>query len=507
MKNISTRTGTQPVEPAADTAAERIDSPRRKLLWASASLGALALTGCSGEPDEVTTGGNPPPSSGPTPPPASGPTPPPPASGPTPPPASGPTPPPPASGPTPPPPTASPPPPSVPVQPQTYNPPYALPTAAGQVVRIGANTPQDVAPPGWSSYFTEFSLFNSFGAGIVIPEFSPGGAYVFSNIGGHSHPDIAGAVVFDYTDARWKRLEHANGGDQWGVNENKSFSEAQSNGAPYWEIANTVNGNRAVPLPGHPYQFMAERPPAAGGGAKGSIIYVCRAAVGPSWDKQSGATHAFDLNSRVWTRVTNNLYPRPLQYEGSAVYDAARGRYWLLMIGQHNYQSVPYLRVSDWTWQNSGSYSGYPDARVGVGCRMNMYQGSLLIQGEGRTLWVFNPDNAAAGFQQIAMSGAALPSSAVFRMNRMAYYAPADAWYYAHSNAGSPGSTLYRVKVNLANRTAVVSTVSLSQPLPSVGDYPNDQSDAYHMLHYVPAIQRLAWIHSATGYVYLIKPE
>jgi hypothetical protein len=49
--------------------------------------------------------------------------------------------------------------------------------------------------------------------------------------------------------------------------------------------------------------------------------------------------------------------------------------------------------------------------------------------------------------------------------------------------------------------------VNLSQALPQVGDFPTDQSDAYHMLHYVPSMQRLGWTHSATGYVYLIKPE
>jgi hypothetical protein len=311
--------------------------------------------------------------------------------------------------------------------------------------------------------------------------------------------------VFDYTDARWKRLEHANGGDQWGVNENKSFSEAQSNGAPYWEIANTVSSNRAVPLPGHPYQYMAERPPAAGGGSKGSIIYVGRAAVGPSWDKTSGSVHAFDLATRVWTRVTNNLYPRPVTYEGSVVYDAKRGRYWLTMVGQHNYMSYVYLRISDWTFQTTPAFSGFMDSRAGVGNRMAIYQDQLLIQGESSTLFTFDPDNPTAGVRPIALSGVALPSG--FRMNRIVYYAPADAWYYARSDAGFPGSTLFRLKINMSTRTAVVSTVSLSQPLPQVGNYPTDQSDAYHMLHYVPAIQRLAWVHSATGSVYLVKPE
>lgn len=388
----------------------------------------------------------------------------------------------------------------------SFTPPYLVPTSDGQVVQIGVNTPQDVHPPGWdNSYWLEFSLFNSFGAGVVVPEYSEGGAYVFADIGGHSHPDIAGAVLFDYADATWKRLEHANGGDQWGINENKTFSESQSDGAPYWEVSNTINLPQAVPLPGHPYQLMAERPSAAGGGSKGSVIYVCRAAVGPSWDKKSQSVHAFDLATRIWTRVTDDLYPRDATYEGSVAYDGPRGAYWVTMTDQHNFQSYVYLRTSDWTFQTSGSFSGWMDSRAGVGNRMSIYNGKLIINGADGTLWMFDPDNAPAGVRQIILSGPALPG--LFRINRIVYYPPTDVWYYARSDSGYPGNSLFRIAINTSNLTGSVSTVTLSQSLPQVGNFPGDQADAYHMLHYVPSLQCLSWIHSATGYVYLIKPE
>lgn len=392
-------------------------------------------------------------------------------------------------------------------------PPYSVPASAGQVVAIGSNTPFAVRPAGWSQ--SEISeLFNSFGGGVFAPHYSAGGAYVFTCIGGHNHPDIAGAVLFDFTDQTWKRLEHTNGGLQFGSNTNEKcfMVDTDSNGLPYYEIVDSVSvvgpDTFAVPLPAHPYQSLVYRSPADGGGSKGSILAVTRAAVGFNWGDMSASTHELDLATMKWRRVTTNLYSRGMGYEMSAILDSARGRIWYVPggagVNQIQFQEVAYLRMSDWTWQLTANFGFWlPSPGFDGALRVCMYQGKLLMQGGGSTLWVFDPANEAAGPQQITLSGATLPAGLNFNINRMEYYPPGDAFYVCN---WSPGSTLYRLQINLTTLTAVVSTVALSQALPDTG-VSGDQADQYYFLFYVPALQRLAWIHSEVGQVYLIKPE
>jgi hypothetical protein len=392
-------------------------------------------------------------------------------------------------------------------------PPYAVPTAAGEVVAIGSNTVFDVRPPGWSQ--SEISeIFNNFGGGVFSPDYSPTGAYVFTCTGGHNHPDHANAIIFDFTDATWKRLLHTNGGRQYGSNTNEKCFEIalDTNGDPWFEIVDSVQVDGgvtyAVPIPGHPYQSLVYRSPADGGGPKGAVLAVTRAAIGFSWGDHARTTHELDLATMRWRRVTNNLYPHGMGYEMSAIWDSARQRIWYVPggagVNQLQFQVVNYLRVSDWTWQaSSPPWAGFlPSPGFDGALRTCMYQGKVLMQGNNGVIYVFDPDAPSVQPYPLTMSGPSL-TALQFHINRIEYYPPTDSFYFCNWN---PGSTLYRLKINLAAGTCAVTTVTLGTSLPQTGGA-GDQADQYYFLFYVPALQRLAWIHSEVGSVYLINPE
>jgi hypothetical protein len=78
--------------------------------------------------------------------------------------------------------------------------------AIGQAVAIGVNTADSIRPAAYSSYSQNwaYSLFNSYGTGTFVPDYSPAGAFVIAGSGGHNSPANVDAAIFDFTDARWK---------------------------------------------------------------------------------------------------------------------------------------------------------------------------------------------------------------------------------------------------------------------------------------------------------------
>lgn len=405
-------------------------------------------------------------------------------------------------------PAPSPPPPPPPVP---FEPPYSLPQAAGEVVRIGTNRAVDVAPPGWGQFFTDFCLRVSFGAGVMQPEYSAGGAYVYAGCGGHAHPDLAGAMLFDYADATWKRFEHTNGGSQYGNNTNtKGFTLAVMNGSPHYEISDTVTVDGgityAVPGPVHPYTMLAPLPAAYGGGSKGGVLYATRATMGETGQTQSPSSHALDLDTMKWRRLPNLATRDPIssgRYEGSVVWDAARTRWWLWHEDMFNYNSLTYLNASDFTWGATANWPGFLNTELGAAGRMWLYQGLLFVQGVTGTLWGFNPDNAAASWTQITVTNGPLPN----RLNQFVYYPPSGKFYSFTSTTAN--ATLHRLTppaTNVLSNPWVLDTVTLGTNLPD--SHPTQAH--YNILHYVPSIQRLSWlgkVDEVGGNVYLIKPE
>jgi hypothetical protein len=90
---------------------------------------------------------------------------------------------------------------------------------------------------------------------------------------------------------------------------------ANSNGPPWREWTGTE-----VPLPGHPYLIAAELPASRGGGPKGSVVFVSRAAVNSDGAGARGP-HALNLETRRWSRLTSAEHPQVAGIYSSVIFD------------------------------------------------------------------------------------------------------------------------------------------------------------------------------------------
>jgi hypothetical protein len=392
-----------------------------------------------------------------------------------------------------------------------WTPPYDLPMSAGEVVKIGTNRPVDVTSPDWGTYFTDFNMRSSYGAGTVNPEWSAGGAYVYAGNGGHAHPDMAGAMLFDYADATWYRYEHGHPGSQYGDNTGtKGFTLSVMNGSPHYEITDTIftegDVTYAVPGPVHPYGTLVHLPASLGGGDRGGVMYVTRATMGETGQTHSGSIHNLDLDTMLWRRFNTAQHPDESdnRYNGSVVYDAARGRYWLWQEDQHERQYLSYLRTSDWTWQTTTPDYDFISENLSAAGNIWMYETNLYVQGVSGTFYGFNPDDVENGWNSITVTGGPLPN----RFDRFVYYPPTGK-FYAH-NGQTTNTTLYRLTPPGSNPLTTawtLDTITLDTALPLVHA---DADMAWTILHYVPSIQRLSWlgaVNETAPSVYLIKPE
>jgi hypothetical protein len=343
----------------------------------------------------------------------------------------------------------------------------------------------------------------------MVEDYSAGGAYVLACNGGHAHGEFTGAAVLDFATGTWAYLPHDNGGPAIGAND-YNFTVAEMTGAPYWEVtgSNGLGGNYWVPGPPHPYQNLAAWPAANGGGSKGSVVYVCRGAMGEFGTGGSGSVHRFDLSDRRWRRVTNSVSSRNPAggngtFEGSAILDAARGRVWHVPQNQFAYSTVEFFDLNTQAFGASGAHTA-PGVDLGNRQRIWMLSGLLFAQGDNGTLYVFDPDNAAAGWRQCTVSGGSLP----YRLNRFAHFQPNGKLYWINQQGGS---TLTRLTppADLINGTWVLDTYTLPEALPALDKTsdPGDLAEQYAFLFYVPSIQRLAWVAGGSTLVRLIYPE
>lgn len=388
-----------------------------------------------------------------------------------------------------------------------WSPSYAVP-APGQLACVSTPWLQNAinAEPGMpASFFWEYSLFNSYGAGVLVEDYSPGGGYVFAGTGGHAHPDFTGAVVVDFTTLTARIIQHTNGSKRWSTNTNTyGFLQSELSGDPWWEVTGTVAGSEAVPAPVHPYQMLVPVPSSLGGGPRGSVMYVGRQTMGETGQTSSPTIHRFDLSTGRWHRQTTAQLQR-VSYESSVVLDRARGRYWHFPNGQHNHQNFEYLRASDWSVQNTTpSWPGFANAQIGGDGRAFLSRGFLFMQGLNGTLWFFDPDAPAAGVRQIALT-ATLGN----RRDLLVHYPPTGKFYTVTQNGGSltrvtpPGNP-----AQFLSSPWTVDTVSLNAPLPpvtSAGD-PGGAASQYALLFYVPSIQRLAWLPNGSTICLLAPP-
>ena len=128
------------------------------------------------------------------------------------------------------------------VGPGPWTPPYTRPTSAGQVVKIAAdatstlghgsggstyptNVFADVRPPEVGSpAFGNQMLFTGDTRTKFIESYSRGGAIVIAGSGGHDGTNVYGAALFDFEDARWKRV--------WTTQGNPGIDNTTNSGPP-----------------------------------------------------------------------------------------------------------------------------------------------------------------------------------------------------------------------------------------------------------------------------------
>jgi len=334
---------------------------------------------------------------------------------------------------------------------------YAIPKP-GDVTAIGVNKAKDIAatvsckPDDMSTL-----LFGAFGGGTFVRDYSSRGAYVFTAMGGHAAPmQLAGAVLFDFEDATWKAFENANGVPSAGGG--TEYWAKNSNGNPWQEWKGTE-----VPLPGHPYLIAAELPASCGGGPKGSVVFLGRAAV--TGDGGGGrGPHALNLDTKKWSRLTSADQPRITGIYSSVIFDEKTGRYYSIGTIEQG-KSLPYYDSADWSKLHSTTPQyGWP-AFGGGGWSFLDPVRRLIIDFAGKELHVFQLDNPGAGWKVLKVAGDLPP--VVGEPNRFAFYPPDGNFYYRPVKKG--GAVLHRLKPPASDALTNVwtaDTVQLNQPMP-----------------------------------------
>lgn len=374
--------------------------------------------------------------------------------------------------------------------------PYALPQP-GTAVSIGTNVADDIRPAPFTRLEWAYSLFQSFGTGAYVPDFSDAGAFVIAASGGHAVPPNLDAAVFDFSDATWKVVTNSNGiaprsGD---------YNIGETTGAPYYEIPGAQAGQ--VPAPPHLYALTSYVPAAHGGGEKGSFLKMGSPAVTVQ-SRQGGGIHKMDLATGMWTRVTSDTLPFGYDYEASTVLDPEQGRYYFIVDNFHGNTSLPYLDLADlkvkqtpaypYPRQLASSYTAYQTVFLDPVRRL------LVAQRPGIPMQALDLNDIPAGWRALNTTGTQ-PGSA----NRWAFYPP-DGRFYTRTN--NSGQTLYRLTppANWKTGTWTIDTVTITGA--SMPDFTTTAGTVRHYgtFFYVPALRSLAWISGEDTPVVLLKP-
>ena len=377
-------------------------------------------------------------------------------------------------------------------------PPYIVPKPAG-VTAIGFNQAKDVAaavsakPESMST-----ALFGAFGGGAFVRDYSSRGAYVLAAMGGHAAPvQIAGAVLFDFEDATWKGFENANGVPSAGGG--TVYWAKHSKGDPWQEWEDTE-----VPLPGHPYLIAAELPASCGGGPKGSVVFIGRAAVTGAGGGGRGP-HALNLDTRRWSRLTSADHPRMAGIYTSVIFDEKTGRYY--SIGNiEKRKDVPYYDAADWSKLHATTPQyGWPAFGGGSRSFLDPVRRVILDFADNRELHAFQLDNPGAGWKVLKVAGE-LPAVTSPEPSRFVFYPPDGNFYYRPVRNG--GTVLHRLRPppdDILGKTWTADRVQLSQTMPDCDAAVGDGA-WYSFFFYVPSIRSLGWIVGSDKPVYILKP-
>ncbi len=376
-----------------------------------------------------------------------------------------------------------------------FAPSYALPTD-GQAVTLGTNVATDVKPDLFSADLWGQALFRG-GSGVYVSDASPGGAYVIAGSGGAGLPPNVDAVLFDFTDATWRRLPNANGVGP----RTADFAQADTTGGPFYELTAAAGATvLGIPAPAH-LSFLATALPAGPfGGARGSFVRMG----GPNSCREGAqglGVHRFDLATATWSRVGDGTLKFDTDYQGSAVFVPGQNRVYFITDVTHRNQSLQYLDVASSTVRDTVNYPLLPTWDEDVNTVFyDPVRNALLAARPGHPVRALPLNDVASGWLALNMTGT-LPSVT----NRWAYYEP-DGRFYSRGN--KDGQTLLRLTPPASQwQTAawVLDTVKVGgATLPdftALGD-----NRHYGNLFYVPPLRSLAWVSGHTTPVVLLKP-
>lgn len=368
--------------------------------------------------------------------------------------------------------------------------PYAVP-AKGQASTIGVNTEADVRPSTHSDFEWRYSLFASYGGGCYVPEYSMGGAYVIAGTGGHNVNPNFGAAVFDFTDAKWKRIDNTNG---------VAWREADL--APGDLVSEGfVAGGNDTPAPSHLYMNHVPMPAALGSGSKGSVILTFRYAANTQGGSQSSRAVRFDLGTGKWSKLSTNSFDanEAMYFDTATMYDPVTKRFYLPSLEAHFVSFIRYLDANDWTWKSvsvSTSFIGQTrNPFIDVARRLLIAPTSL---GALRLLDLNAPN---LGWRSVSFSGS-LPSH-----NEQWHFYPPDGCWYSYKGSGQTINKLTPPSSNYFSSTWAFSNVTLGGATLGT-DMAITEHDNHHYTRffYVPSLQCFAWIAGGSSRVALIKP-
>jgi hypothetical protein len=375
--------------------------------------------------------------------------------------------------------------------------PYTLP-AIGQAVAIGSNTADSIRPPGYRSDLWAYTLFQCFGAGVFVRDYSDSGAFVIAGSGGHNCPPNVDAAIFDFSDATWKLQQNANGI----VARPNDYTAAETNGAPYYELSAATVGQ--PPAPAHLVQSNESIAPALAGGAKGSYLML-RGTATALESRQAEGVHRMDLATGMWSRVTNDTfsyaYTSPV---ATAVFDPQTKRYYLIHDAFHAQNYLLYLDATDWHVKKTPTYP-YAAGQQGRGYQttfLDPVRRLLISQRRGFPLRALDLGNIPGGWVQLNVTG----SQPDEFENRWAFYEP-DGRFYTRGNTS--GQTLTRLTPPTGDwKTGTWSYTNVTIAGATLPNFTNTGGTNAHYgtFFYVPALKSLAWISGESNKVILLKP-
>jgi hypothetical protein len=333
------------------------------------------------------------------------------------------------------------------------------------------------------------------GSGTYVRDYSQGGAYVVAGSGGHTGPGYTGALIFDFEDATWKRLDNANGIANSSATIDPTAVNAEG------ELSAASSGQ--IPAPYHVYALAFALSTANGGGSKGSFACAYRASETTSANSFFRSMK-MDLSSGLWTRFSTNLVTDggggSYGDNGSSAYDPTLNCIWALPVQIHAAQQVSKLPLSSPTWVSSAPDYAFPADR-GQNRNCFVYDSArLLVAGTALGgLRALNLNSIASGWTDLTVSGT-LPSHDV----TWARY-PGNGRWYTRETTGSVFELTPPASSPLSNTWTVTTVTFTGATIPDAPDRANGSVPNTRFL-YVSAIDCLAWIAGDTQNVVIMRP-